>query len=238
MLRNCIHRVQHIVSLSIPDLAILSSGRVPVQSSGSHSLKTCTERKKDTIILAASESFQSFLCPMGARIAQLPRAMRCSISEQLGSQRLTVSPTLSQAREIHGSMLLRQKGVMQRTSAWGGRAPAHGSSRPNAFGAPPRRPPNRKRRGPITERRLRPGQSFGEHNVPPSCSAALLCLHLVNVMTPSGCGTNHSTGTQTHDWPHQAVKACWSGYTCRMQQHPYVLGLPSESVRAMSPGRV
>ena len=180
MLRSRILRLQHLVSCNLSDLAILDSGTVRLL--GTTSGKECTVTGKYTFNKATPQNIHIWEYPMNARIAQLLPGMRCGISEQLGSYRcLVVSPRLPESRGLHVSTLLRQQGVMQRPLAWGGRPSPAGASRTAAASGPPRRHPNKRRRGPITERRMMPRNSFGTgankrlSSCALPCSACILC---------------------------------------------------------------
>lgn len=156
-------RVQHFLAFDVPAFGAATYESVPVHLWKSHSLKTCAVVQEGIIGSATSMSFPSCMCPIGDRIANVSPTLRYSSLQQLGSCPILfcAGPLSSQGRSLHVSVAFRQKSAVQRAAAWGERPSAGKTGRPNAPGAPSRRPAHKKRRGPITERRSAPRSQYG-----------------------------------------------------------------------------
>ena len=163
MLRSHLQRVQHLLALHVPAIAGATFDSVPVILWKSQSMKTCAVAQKGIVGLASSMKFSSQLRPIWADGANVSSMLRYSSLQLLGNYRLLccAGPAFSQGRSLHVSMWFRQKSAMQRAAAWGDRPSLGKTGTPRAPGAPLRRPPHKKRRGPITERRSTPRSKFG-----------------------------------------------------------------------------
>ncbi len=156
-------RVQQVLALHVPAFGAATFESVPVFLGKFHSLKTCEIVQKGIFGIGSSMTFPSCMYPSQTGNANVLQSMRYSNLQQLGSYRLLccARPAFSQGRSLHVSVAFRQKPAMQRAAAWGARPPAGRTNRPVAPGAPWRRPPHKKRRGPVTERRSVPRSQFG-----------------------------------------------------------------------------
>lgn len=162
MLRSHLQRAKHFLALGVPGTAKDTFVNRFVDLWDSPSLKTLAVVQKS--IIGLDNSMRSPLClsPIRTGIASVLPTLRYSSLQRLGSYGLLRSgvPACFHNCSLHVSAASRQKPAMQ-AAAWKERPTAGIAGRPNVPGGPFRRPPHKKRRGPITERRSAPRSHLG-----------------------------------------------------------------------------